>query len=149
MAGKRNGFAGVAKMIMLQTNDAKELVAFALGVMRDRQHPLSYRLQAHAWLSDRALGKPIQAIDMQARIDKDSSSTRANVDLDKLSTDELEQWYRLLGKLAAPPPQPKALEGRIEDAEIVEDDPAAGALPSAPARSALSAASARRPSLDR
>lgn len=58
-AGRPRGFASVAKLIMAETRDGAELVEFALNVFRDPQRTFNERMAAHAWLSDRALGKPL------------------------------------------------------------------------------------------
>jgi hypothetical protein len=68
-AGRPKGFAGVAKLIMAETNDAEELVAFALRVLRDDEAEMRDRLAAHAWLSDRALGKPMQTLELSAHVE--------------------------------------------------------------------------------
>jgi hypothetical protein len=65
-AGRPKGFAGVAKLIMRETRDGAELVEFALRTLRDEGADMRDRLAAHAWLSDRGLGKPITTIDLHA-----------------------------------------------------------------------------------
>jgi len=67
-AGRPKGFAGVARMIMRETHDGAELVQWALDVWRDPQRAHAERERAHAWLSDRCLGKPLQQAQLLAVI---------------------------------------------------------------------------------
>lgn len=56
-------------MIMSETGDAEELVRFALDVLRNEEAEMRDRLAAHAWLSDRALGKPMQTLELSAHVE--------------------------------------------------------------------------------
>jgi len=64
--GRPKGFAGVARLIMDSTRDGAELVEWALDVWRDTSRPHVERAAAHAWLSDRGLGRPMQSLELSA-----------------------------------------------------------------------------------
>jgi hypothetical protein len=90
-AGRPRGFAGVAKQIMSATREGAELVEFALGMMRDPKAKPAERLAAHAWLSDRALGRPVATLD--ANVTHDA----AGIDLSKLSDAALAELATVAG----------------------------------------------------
>ena len=92
-------FLAVAALIRERTNDGAELVDFALEVMRGTKQVNAAQLHAAEWLSDRMMGKPIQAVELQARVEKSDSSTEKRLNVDALSPDELEAVYRSLGKM--------------------------------------------------
>jgi len=48
---------GLAALVKAETGDGAELVAFMLRVLRGRRQPLRLRMEACAWLADRAFGK--------------------------------------------------------------------------------------------
>lgn len=57
----------MARMIRGETRDGAELVEFALRVWRgevDGMDSEKSRMWAHDWLTDRAIGKPLQSVDM-------------------------------------------------------------------------------------
>jgi hypothetical protein len=65
--GRSSAVAEVARLIREETRDCRELVEFALNVMRgleDGMDEPAQRQYAHQWLSDRALGKPLQNVEM-------------------------------------------------------------------------------------
>lgn len=68
-AGRPKGFRGVARLIMQETCDGAELVEWALEVWRDPSRSFGERQAAHAWLADRALGKPLQSMDLSASLE--------------------------------------------------------------------------------
>ena len=106
-AGRPRGFRGVAAQIMAETDDGAELVAWALRVWRDpgRFHTHAERAAAHAWLSDRALGRPLQATELHAVVqagptlpsDWDSRSPESR----RAYLDEVEAGTRQLAGAAA------------------------------------------------
>lgn len=51
-------------MILEKTGDASELVDWALEVWRDKDRPHAERAAAHAWLSDRCLGRPMASAEL-------------------------------------------------------------------------------------
>lgn len=55
---------GFARMIREHTGDGKELVDFALEVMRSSKHPVHVRLDAMKWLADRGFGRAAQPIEI-------------------------------------------------------------------------------------
>jgi hypothetical protein len=63
LAGRPKGFAGVSKLILESTREGAELVEWALSVWRDTKAKMADRQAAHAWLSDRGLGKPLATHD--------------------------------------------------------------------------------------
>lgn len=55
---------GIAALVRTETADGAELVAFMLAILRGtRRAPLRLRMEAAAWLADRAFGKPVQALE--------------------------------------------------------------------------------------
>lgn len=56
--GRPKGFAA---MIREQTGGGKELVDFALKILRSRLEDTRVRLQAMEWLADRGFGKAVQS----------------------------------------------------------------------------------------
>jgi len=60
--GRPAGYAAVARRILAETHDGDDLVAWALAVWRDPKRTHAERAAMHAWLADRALGRPVQAI---------------------------------------------------------------------------------------
>lgn len=60
---------GLAALVRSQTMEGAELVAFYLAIMRGtkridkRAPPLALRMDAAAWLADRAFGKPPQQLE--------------------------------------------------------------------------------------
>jgi hypothetical protein len=62
--GRPKGFAGMARQIAEETGDGAELVAFALGVLRDEDASPDRRFEALRWLSDRGWGKPAAIVDV-------------------------------------------------------------------------------------
>ncbi|MBX3159603.1 MAG: hypothetical protein KF773_26765 [Deltaproteobacteria bacterium] len=96
-AGRPKGFAGVAARIMAETRDGAELVEWALAVWRDAARSHRERAEAHAWLSDRGLGKAVATVELHASL---ASTTRDEDDafalqLDGLSIEQLEQLEAL------------------------------------------------------
>lgn len=69
--GRPSGFRRVARAIMAATDDGQELVDYALEVWRDpmQRYTAAQRWEAHAWLSDRAIGKPLAMVDLAAQLD--------------------------------------------------------------------------------
>ncbi len=57
-SGRPRGAAGVARKILEQTREGDELVEWALEVWRDTKRTHTERAAMHAWLADRALGRP-------------------------------------------------------------------------------------------
>jgi hypothetical protein len=53
---------GLAALVKAETGDGAELVAFMLRVLRGRRQPLRLRMEACAWLADRAFGKAPQPL---------------------------------------------------------------------------------------
>jgi hypothetical protein len=95
-AGRPKGFAGIARDILKRTKDGKELVSFALKVMRDSSETTRDRLAAHAWLSDRALGKPLSSIDLN--VGGDVGVSHKAIDMSKLSEAQLQALALLDGE---------------------------------------------------
>jgi hypothetical protein len=83
-SGRPKGFAGVARKIMSETRDGDELVEFALSVWRDTKRTMQERMEAHAWLSDRALGKALATHDV-------TTHGEGELDLDGLSYADLRR----------------------------------------------------------
>lgn len=83
--GRAKGFAAkareLAREIEDQTDDCRELVTFALRVMRDEEAPLRDRMEAYKSLLDRALGKPLSTVELHATT---SASTALPDDFDSL-----------------------------------------------------------------
>ena len=69
--GRPKGFKGVARLIAKETRDGAELVEWALAVWRDEERPFAERAAAHAWLSDRGLGRPLQMLELAAHLEMD------------------------------------------------------------------------------
>jgi hypothetical protein len=63
-AGRPRGFAGLAAAIRAETNDGRELVQFALRVLRDESIDLRLRIAALGWLADRGWGKALVSIEV-------------------------------------------------------------------------------------
>ena len=113
-AGRPKGFAGVAKLIATETRDGAELVEFALQVFRDEDADMRDRQAAHAWLSDRGLGKPVATIDLHAAVTPVGASDDDDRALEALTP------YQLRALLEAERAF-EASRARIFDAEIVAD----------------------------
>jgi len=64
LGGRPRGFAGMARMIAEETGGGSELVAYALGVLRDADASHDRRWAALTWLADRAFGKPAATVDV-------------------------------------------------------------------------------------
>lgn len=86
VSGNPGGRAkGLAGRIRAETADGGELVAFVLGVFRDRRESTRTRMEAATWLADRAFGKPPMVA--QVTLDDDRAGMS---DLLELSRDELD-----------------------------------------------------------
>ena len=99
-AGRPKGFAGLAAMIREETSDGRELVDFAVKVFRGNSYPVRERWLAHAWLSDRGFGKPIMAIDLQARVGQ--VAAQSPVDFALLNEEQMAAFGQLLDVASAP-----------------------------------------------
>jgi hypothetical protein len=64
-AGRPRGFAALAAAIRADTEDGRELVRFALRVLRDESLDVRARLAALGWLADRGWGKALISIDVE------------------------------------------------------------------------------------
>lgn len=49
--------------VRAKTNDARTIADFMLSVMADPNGKLDQRMEAAAWLADRAFGKPIRVLE--------------------------------------------------------------------------------------
>lgn len=96
-AGRSRGFAGVAKQIMTHMRDGDELIEYALNVFRDPVADPRDRQWAHGWLSDRALGKPLQSMDLTAQLIA-SEPAQADEDLSGLSIEQMRELLELENK---------------------------------------------------
>jgi hypothetical protein len=67
-AGRPRGFKGVARLIAEATGDGAELVQWALDTWRDPERSFGERAAAHAWLSDRFMGKPLSSHEVVAGV---------------------------------------------------------------------------------
>ena len=83
-AGRSRGFAGVARQIMAETRDGAELVEFALRIFRDEHAPMRDRQEAHAWLSDRGLGRPLANVELTATIEADVTAPRNAINMERV-----------------------------------------------------------------
>ena len=74
--GRTRGFKGVAELIMRETRDGAELVEFALATMRNvgpggagtGNRSFDERWQAHNWLANYGIGRPIVSVDIAAAL---------------------------------------------------------------------------------
>jgi hypothetical protein len=73
--GRPKGWSTIAKMVAEATSDGRELVEFALATFRDPERTHGERMAAHAWLSDRGYGRPVQATEIYAEV---SAGVRPN-----------------------------------------------------------------------
>lgn len=73
------------------TRDGAELVEWALGIWRDVKADMRDRVEAHRWLADRGLGKPLATVDVQASL----VEQQPDEDLSCLSLAQLEQLAAL------------------------------------------------------
>lgn len=105
-AGRPKGFAAVARAIMRETSDGLELVQWALAVWRDpkMEHTHAERAAAHAWLSDRALGKAIASVDLVAAVDVQTSMPTLPASWRELPADQRRAWLAQQGLGLALPP---------------------------------------------
>lgn len=88
----------MAKLIREETKDGKELVDYAVGVLRDVNATERNRAWAADWLADRGFGKPQQAIDVTSG----DMPIQGGIDLSGLSPAALEELAQLG---AGPEPQ--------------------------------------------
>jgi hypothetical protein len=105
-SGRPGGCAGLAKLIREETRDGQEMVDFALSVMRGELKavvqikgvaievgpPLSLRLEAMKWLSDRGYGKVPDVVveDSVEAAELEDALKR----VDAMSLEELEKLVR-------------------------------------------------------
>lgn len=113
-AGRPKGFRGVARMIAEATRDGAELVEFALEVLRLTDAKVSDRLAAHAWLSDRFLGKPLQQMELGPPGSMDEHAART----DHLSVEQLRELVEMDRR------RRELLTGRVTDPKVVDGAPA-------------------------
>jgi hypothetical protein len=92
--GRPKGFKGVARDIMRRTHQAKDLVDFAMQVFTDGSRPLHWRWAAMEWLADRAIGKPMQMLDLAAALEAPEPQPR--LDLSVLTDEQRRQMRELL-----------------------------------------------------
>lgn len=74
--GRPKGFRGVAKMIMRETRDGRDLVEYALKIWRDESEFDHKRWQAFEWLADRAIGRPMLMMDLDAALQTSDAPPR-------------------------------------------------------------------------
>lgn len=98
MARSRD-FRSVAKLVMDRTSNLQEVVEFVLDVFRGGGIAVGQiklvptfeqRRWAAEWLADRAIGKPVQAMDLNITDDSDAS----RMDFSKISDDDLRTVVR-------------------------------------------------------
>jgi hypothetical protein len=92
--GRPKGAHRFAALIRKHTHHGRELIDFALQVMRDEQTPLRDRLRAMEFLAERMLGKAVQAVDL-AQV----SPATEPLDYSVLSLEELDQFHEILKAL--------------------------------------------------
>ena len=90
--GRPKGFAGVARMIMEATEDGAELVEWALATWRDPNRSHAERAAAHAWLSDRGLGKAVAMHELAVTAEV---TPRLPDNLGSMSLADRLQWFRV------------------------------------------------------
>lgn len=106
--GRPKGFAGVAKLILRETNDGEELVKFALETLRNTHQNRSFdeRWAALQWLADRAIGKPVAMVELQAHLTAGEAVATDELDdnLSRFDLDELAVLAKrgLLGLVMGP-----------------------------------------------
>ena len=98
MARSRD-FRSVAKLVMDRTSNLQEVVEFVLDVFRGGGIAVGQiklvptfeqRRWAAEWLADRAIGKPVQAMDLNITDDSDAN----RMDFSKISDDDLRTVVR-------------------------------------------------------
>src|ERR1044071_9835595 len=93
-SGRPKGFKGVAAMIMAETGDGAELVRFALDTLRNvpGQRSHAERMEAMHWLADRAIGKPIVAVELAAHLEAGGQHADDEVErrLNTITPEQLE-----------------------------------------------------------
>ena len=95
-AGRPKGFAGVAGLIMEATRNGAELVEWALSVWRNETLDIRDRREAHQWLSDRGLGKPLASLELSGTLSPGQASMP---DVSKMPLDELRQLQATIAAL--------------------------------------------------
>lgn len=111
--GRPKGWAAVAREILKQTNEGKEMVEFALRIWRDPMETPSRRDAMLHWLADRGLGKAVNIVEMDMQIGVAPSLIDA-LDMSKLSDVQLQALKESLR------PALPALIEEVLEAEIVE-----------------------------
>lgn len=103
----RKGFKGVSKMIMRETHDGLELVAWALSIWRDESAPANERWKAYEWLSMYGLGKPVATVELHVDAPEPAR------DLSALSDEQLAVIDAVFTEAGAPLQLPSG-EGEVE-----------------------------------
>lgn len=121
-AGRPKGFKGVAKMIMRETRDGRELVEFALKVFRNEEGEYSHQQQQDAldWLSDRGLGRPMQMIDLAAALEVDVADRPRVIDALGTLTGEQRAKFREALLIASGDPR-SSVERMLDERRPVID----------------------------
>jgi hypothetical protein len=104
--GRPKGAHRFASLIRKHTRHGRELIDLALRVMRDEQTPLRDRLRAMEFLTERMLGKAVQAVDL-AQV---SPATEPLLDYSVLSLEELDQYSKILKALGDRQPDSSPLK---------------------------------------
>jgi hypothetical protein len=95
---------GFSEYILANTNEGRELVDYALDLVRDFDAPRGERLRALEFLTERALGKAPLSIEGEVGL----RPVQARPDLSRLSDDELEAYEAIAAKIvphALPAPE--------------------------------------------
>ncbi len=94
--GRPKGAHRFASLIRKHTRHGRELIDLALRVMRDEQTPLRDRLRAMEFLTERMLGRAVQAVDLATQV---SPATEQLFDPSVLTLEELNQYTNILKAL--------------------------------------------------
>jgi hypothetical protein len=94
-------------MIQLETGDGEELINFALATLRDETKPHDWRWKALELLVERAYGKAMQPVELQAHLQQADEDQRKRLPTERLSPEDLEHLNRIMNILGASEPAPR------------------------------------------
>jgi hypothetical protein len=116
--GKPRGAHGLAKWIMSQTDDLREMMQIAMEIARSPSTSERDRLSAVQLLAERAIGKPNENIFIDANVEARAVIASVKYDLSKATEEDLltlEASNQILAKYLLPAPA-------ADDEEIAESE---------------------------